>query len=198
MRNQVIVYGVLTIWATTMTLIGACLMVGHWVSLPAPSFDDPHLLNLTAASSMESADREWSATHFLFGKCPCSRRVLDRIIGRSPHGEVNEKIVLIDGDEPLRQSAEDAGYRVEVVEAYELKDRYGVEAAPLLVVVDPQGVVKYSGGYTARKQGPDIQAEAILSRLVAGEEVESLPLYGCAVSRNLQAIVDPLRLKSSN
>jgi len=51
------------------------------------------------------------------------------------------------------------------------------------------------GGYTERKQGFDIQDVSIVERLRNEKSVAELPLFGCAVSRSLQALLDPLGIK---
>ena len=184
----------LVIWATSLTFVGACLMVGHWIPLPTPTSDQ--LLN--GSPALTRVDGTWSTFHFLYADCPCSRRIFENLVTRSSHQDVNEQIVLV-GDAPeLASRAKARGFHVDEVAPEELKVKYAVEAAPLLVVVDPRGRVRYCGGYTERKQGFEIKDTVIVSNLLAGEEVESLPVYGCAVSRSLQAVVDPLRIKSSS
>ena len=62
-------------------------------------------------------------------------------------------------------------------------------------MVDPAGVVRYAGGYTARKQGLELRDRQILGDLMASGTTPLLPLYGCAVSKRLQAILDPIGIK---
>ncbi len=73
--------------------------------------------------------------------------------------------------------------------------KYGIESAPLMIVDDAHGVIRYAGGYTSRKQGLDYQDQAIVHQLLSGAEVDPLPLFGCAVSQRLKQMVDPFRLK---
>ncbi len=179
----------LVLWAAGMLVVTASLMVGHWVELPHPSKG--------VATELVSANTgsSWHAFHFLYGDCPCSRRVLKRIVERNPLDIAHERIVLIGHDPELEKVAHEKGYDVDVVTAPQLKERYGVESAPLLMVIDAEGVIRYSGGYTSRKQGLDIQDDSLIRRTVAGEVFEELPLYGCAVSKELKAIIDPFGLK---
>ena len=196
MRTQWFVHGVLAVWACLMILIGGSLMVSHWVPLPRPEIDDAAWSVTLANAQSELATGRWTALHFLYAECPCSRRVLEHVIDQSPRADVWERIVLIGNDPELAERIKSHGYEVDCVSPDELKLKYGVEAAPLLVVSDPQGTPRYAGGYTSRKQGPDIQDRKIIASLMAGQHVEAMPLYGCAVSRSLQSIVDPLGLKS--
>jgi hypothetical protein len=198
MRTQWFVHGVLAVWACLMIVIGSSLMVGHWVPLPRPAVDDAAWSANLADIRTDEASGRWAVLHFLYAECPCSRRVLEHVIEQPPRDGVAERIILIGSDTALSARAERQGYEVDSVSPDELKSKYGVEAAPLLVVSDPDGTPRYAGGYTSRKQGPDFQDRHIIADLMAGHEVEPLPLYGCAVSQRLQGIVDPLGLKSNN
>ncbi len=88
-----------------------------------------------------------------------------------------------------------AGFDLETLSTEELARRYGVEAAPLLVVSDPRGTVRYVGGYTDHKQSVVIRDHEILSALRGGGGVAALPVFGCAVSKELGQRVDPLGLR---
>jgi hypothetical protein len=181
-----------------MTGIGANLMVSHWVPLPRPAVDDLAWTANMANIRIGQPTGRWTVLHFLYAKCPCSRRVLEHVIKQPPRSGVTERIILIGSDAPSVARIEEQGYEVDSVSPDDLKAKYGIEAAPLLVVSDPGNKPRYAGGYTSRKQGPDFQDRSIIANLIAGHDVEPLPLYGCAVSRRLQGIVDPLGIKSNN
>ena len=135
------------------------------------------------------------AFHFLYGDCPCSRRVLKHVAGRGKIAGATEHIVLIGNDDPLGREAQAKGFGIDIVSPEDLKSVYGIESAPLLVVTDCSGTILYSGGYTPRKQGLAIKDVAIIGQAVAGDVPKGLPLYGCAVSKDLKAIIDPLSIK---
>lgn len=197
MRSQWFVKACLGSWAVLMLLIGASLMVNHWVPLPRPKVEQGgSAASLVSFQTVDAAHR-WAAVHFLYAECPCSRRVLDHLLQQQPRAEVAERIVLIGDATQLATNAETQGYEVDCVMPEELLTKYGVEAAPLLMIFDPQGRQRYVGGYTSRKQLLDIQDRAILGQLQSGQEVEPLPLFGCAVSGRLKSLVDPLGLKSN-
>jgi hypothetical protein len=65
----------------------------------------------------------------------------------------------------------------------------------LMLVIDRNGVIRYSGGYSRRKQG-ELEDETILRHVRGGADIETLPIYGCAVSAELARLIDPLRLGS--
>jgi hypothetical protein len=178
-----------------MTCVVASLMVSHWVPLPHPENGVALVGHETLDSSFDGKSASWSAVHFLYADCPCSRRILDHVVARSPLTGVREHIVLIGEQDPKTKEARAAGYEVTFVTPSELKQRFGIESAPLLIVTDVNGIIRYGGGYTSRKQGPDIQDESLIRAAVDGRWQETLPLYGCAVSKQLKDLVDPLRLK---
>ncbi|GAB5496087.1 MAG: hypothetical protein Phyf2KO_11670 [Phycisphaerales bacterium] len=180
----------LVLWAICGVIVGAALMVSHWVPLPHPSEDDGVLR--AALQEQGNSGDSWTLTHFLYTECPCSLRIMDHVLARGRVDYVSERFVLI-GDSMPSGLAE--GFVYQVVEPDELLDRYGIESAPLFTVTDTDGAVRYVGGYTARKQGLDVSDLAIVQKLQNGKHVEPLPVYGCAVSTRLKDIVDPLRIK---
>jgi hypothetical protein len=186
---------IIPLWTGSLCVVVASLMAGHWVSLPHPaqgsmlkSASEGELLTLETES-------QFFTFHFLYGDCPCSRRVLKQVLSRQPIENANERVVLIGNDSKFEKMAVDRNFDLDVVTPQELKSKYGIESAPLLVVTDGNGLIRYSGGYTSRKQGLDYQDREIISQTIRGEVVAGLPLYGCAVSKSLKAIVDPLNLK---
>lgn len=185
-------------WAGILLVVISSLMVGHWVSLPHPEMGEQLRIQTATSSGHGSEDLGGAvyAFHFLYGDCPCSRRVLKRVVAREPVTGARERIVFIGRDPELQRDAAAKGYAVDCVDPEQLQSKYGVESAPLLILTNENGEILYSGGYTSRKQGLDVQDVELISRVVAGEPVEGLPLYGCAVSRSLKAIIDPLNLKS--
>lgn len=195
---------VISIWAIVLTLVCSSLMVGHWVSLPTPAvgstlesaeFQGKSPTNARSTLVRLPAEDRWLVSHFLYADCPCSRKVLDHVVHREPLANVNERIVLIGHPQPTELEAAQAKFSVELISPEALLAQYGVESVPLLVVADRDGTIKYSGGYTRRKQGLDYQDQSIVRQLVAGGQVDPLPLYGCAVSQRLKRIVDPMGLK---
>ncbi len=181
------------IWSAIALLVMSSLMAGHWLSLPHPG------VGHTFPVESPLDDTKVSAFHFLYADCPCSQRVLDHLLERDCVPNANETIVLIakSGQDSKCLVTPKRGFELEVVTPEALMRKYRIESAPLLVVVNHKSRIVYSGGYTSRKQGPDIQDEAIIAGLSTGSEPEQLPVFGCAVSAELQQLLDPLRLKYS-
>jgi hypothetical protein len=184
------------LWVPAVLVPGAYLLARHLLTLPKPSVVDPALLAVMSGLRDPGSQKDWLALHVLYGECGCSQRVLAKLLMRPPVREVTERIVYIGAADTRTESrARALGYAFDQVTREQLVERYHLESAPLLVVADPGGRIRYVGGYTDRKQGDFVRDADVLSRLVEGREVEALPTFGCAVSEKLQSAVDPLRLR---
>lgn len=184
-------------WAPLALLIGASLMVGHWYTLPRPRTEDSSVARALASLRRADERNAWLATHVLYSECRCSVRILTHLFARRPMSGVAEKILLVGENGEYVARGRAAGFEVTVVDPNELAERFHIQAVPLLVVQDPANAVRYLGGYTDRKQGPDIRDTSIIRDLVTGGSSRELPLFGCAVSQKLQALLDPLGLEYS-
>ncbi len=182
-------------WLMCMACIVAYLMVSHLAVLPHPKTNDT-AWESRLHEAVPPAPESWTALHILYDNCACSRRVLKHVIASSPIKNVQERVVLV-SDSPHEPSPARDALDVEYVTPGELQAKFGVESAPLLVVLDDNQRVRYTGGYTSRKQGPEIMDREIITRLISGNDVTELPLFGCAVSSELKRLVDPLGLKSN-
>lgn len=185
---------VVAIWAAVFIVVGASLMVGHWYTLPRPNTEDPDFAS-RLASLRGDATEGWLAVHVLYSKCRCSQRVFDHLFETERTPGVAETILLVGADEEIERRASSRGFDLHVVTPTELAREFRIEAAPLLAVLSPTNEVRYTGGYTDRKQGYDIRDTEILQDLIDGEESRDLPLFGCGVSKELQQLLDPLGLK---
>jgi hypothetical protein len=162
-------------------------------ALAAQRASDP---GLARAPNGSLRQRAWRLTHVLYGACECSSRVLSHLRTRGVIPKVSEQVVFVGRDGGTRTAALRArNFRVSAIEPSELKTRYGLEVAPLLIIEAPDGAIRYLGGYTERKQGPVIRDRELLNALQRGQDEATLPVFGCAVSRALQDLLDPLKLK---
>jgi hypothetical protein len=184
-------------WAPIAIAIGATLMLGHWYTLPRPTTADSSLAMALGSLRTDDERDVWLATHVLYSECRCSGRILTHLFERGPLHGVAEKILLVGANVEYERRGRAAGFAVKVVSARELADEFHVQAVPLLVVQDPSNGVQYLGGYTDRKQGPDIRDTSVIRDLIAGQKRRELPLFGCAVSEKLQALLDPLGIRYS-
>jgi hypothetical protein len=184
---------VLALWAPALVTVVGATMVAHWVPLPAPRPDAALAQSLLGLRSADESG--WTAYHVLYADCPCSMRIVDHLCTSARPADVSEVVLLVGEHAATAAALTGAGFRVVPTTAEELRERHHIESAPLFVVTDPQGTVRYSGGHTARRQGLDHADLDLVAALLAGRDVESLPVYGCGVSNALQAELDPLGLK---
>jgi hypothetical protein len=106
--------------------------------------------------------------------------VLGHLAARGPEPGVRERVLWV-GDGRTGPDPSPPGFELEPLTAADLAARYELHAAPLLVITGPDGVLCYAGGYTGRKQGPDLRDRDILARARAGERVPALPVFGCPI-----------------
>jgi hypothetical protein len=189
--------GAFWVWAAVAFVLAATLMVAHSYALPRPETDNPELARALSAARGPADRQRWLAVHFLYGACRCSQRVLGHLTERKALPDVSERLVLVGAQPAYEAAARQAGYAVDVITPEQLSAHYGLTAAPLLVVADPSERVRYVGGYSERKQGLELEDLAIIAELRAGRARAELPLFGCAVSRSLQTLLDPLGLRST-
>lgn len=189
-----ITYGV---WTALLLVISATLMAGHWVTLPRPDESDPAVAR-AFHELHPTGDASWLVVHVLYSQCRCSQRILDDLVSEGPNPSAFEVILLVGEHESFSRTARAAGFGVEVIDPVNLERRFHVQAAPLMVVLDPEGTLRYAGGYTERKQSLARRHREIVRQLQQGESAQRLPLLGCATSAELQRILDPLKIKYRN
>ena len=190
----------LAVWGVSALVGSAYLLGSHLAALPTPSVVDARLAGQMQAFAAEHpAARDALMMHVLYTSCRCSQRVAEHLLARGPHEGDRELVLVVDAEaEPVAEAATGlqtqlvaAGFEVRTLDSAALHDQYGIEAAPLLVVADPAGHVRYVGGYGDRKQTPVLRDVEIGDRVARGETVSPLPLFGCAVSASLRSSVDP-------
>jgi hypothetical protein len=181
----------LGLWAAVVLVGSSSLMASHLAALPTPKAVDPHV----TAEIVRDADSRgrWTTLHVLAAGCGCSRYVLEHLARRGPRQGVRERILWVasSGATPPNPPS---GFALEAIRPSDLRERVGVVGAPTLIVADPEGRVRYVGGYTAQKQSPRIADVDVLARLERGETVEPLPVLGCALDPKTARRLDPLGL----
>lgn len=183
------------LWVPLALVLGVSLLATHWRSLPVPAADDDRLLAALAELRGPDERERWLVVHVLYAACRCSRAVIDHLLDEPRPSELAERILLVGATPELDARLVDSSIPVVRVDARELADRFAIEAAPLLLVVDPAGRLRYRGGYTERKQASTLHDRDIIARLRDDSEVRPLPLFGCAVSEQLRRLLDPTGLR---
>lgn len=180
------------LWIPCTLVPISLLMAGHLLTLPKPHIDARLRHNLESAVAAHPGS--WFVLHVLAEDCQCSQGVLAHLLARGAASWFSEKVLFIGSDEPARSQLVARGFAFESITPEGLQARYGLEGAPMMVVANPRGDVAYSGGYSSSRWGQP-EDLAIVRALTRGTEVEALPLFGCAVSQELQKRLDPLGLK---
>lgn len=186
--------GAIALWVIGMLFVCAIMLARHLVTLPSYTKNDVALQKALAAQRPAHASLMWMSIHVLYGECGCSRRVAKYLLNSPRPKDTIELIVLVGDDPKLRREAIARGFVVDVVTRKELEPKYTLQSVPVLALLDPLDRLRYVGGYTTRKQGPKIQDISILNHLKQDRSMASLPLFGCAVSRELQKQIDPTGL----
>jgi hypothetical protein len=194
-----LIYCGLMAWVAVCVALGTYLLASHLLTLPAPAPADPVLHQAIAAHRREHQRDRWLVLHVVFDECRCSQRVLDHLLAESRPPGIAERIVLVTehraSQADLIAAIPAHGFELDVVTPDQLAAEYHIEAAPLLVIVDPGDTVRYVGGYTPRKQAADVRDLAVIAAVQRGETVEPLPTFGCAIGRGLNAKLDPLGIR---
>jgi hypothetical protein len=197
--QRVITHGAFFVWVGVLFVVGTSLSAAHFYTLPKPAPEDPGLRHSVNALRSAAEDRAWLAVHVLYAQCRCSRRILDHLGSSKRPSGIREKLLVVgqlDAIEPALRRIRGRGFEVVRTTATELRDQFHVASAPLLLVLSPDGRAVYSGGYTERKQGPTPRDGEIIARLMENQPTQELPLFGCAVSKELQSLLDPIGIRS--
>jgi len=179
----------LAAWFLAMLTLGAALLARHVAALPIPS-DDEKLAAALGARRSPDAVGAWVAVHVLYSDCRCSRNIVTHLLTSERPSGWKEAVLWVGPDDPSPALAR--RFDLQRVTTEDLA-RAGIQAAPLLAVLDPRNHLRYVGGYSQRKQGPTIDDLRILSEVRRGTTVARLPLFGCAVSARLRQQVSLIR-----
>lgn len=183
------VWILLPAWFLMSSLVSASLLARHVVPLPRGAATDGRLGALRPVTA-----RGWLVVHVLYASCKCSEQIVHDLARRGTGGDASEVVLWIGTEATLEAELEAAHFTLLRIGAEELLPRFGIEAAPLLLIVGPDDVPRYRGGYTDRKQGYRVHDAELLREAMNGTAPVALPLFGCAVSQRLREIIDPLRL----
>lgn len=179
-----------------LSLIGiASLGVSHTAPMPGPT---PEERLTSALLALRDRPRMPFLVHVIYARCSCTERLFKHLVERKALPDLAETILFV-GDDPGKQErARAAGYRFATVTPAELKQRYDLEAAPVLFAFTGDGRLAYAGGYFDKPAAVVALDERIISGVEHGGQPDPLPVYGCAVSAELQKSVDPLGIVYRN
>jgi hypothetical protein len=181
----------LAAWFATMVAVSAVLLGRHLLPLPPPSGNDPALASSLAGLRRAEDGSRFLAVHVLYSECKCSTDIAEHLLTSERPSDVVEVVLFVGENKELEDKLSARGFGVKRIDADELVGSYRIGAVPMLVVLAPDGTVRYAGGYTTRKQGPDPRDLSIIARARNERNLAALPLFGCAVAEELRRRLDP-------
>lgn len=183
----------LAVWGLTVSVLLTMLISQHLAPFAAAPANTK---TLGFIARMTGAVNRWQMLHIVVDDCACSTDVIEHLLARKREPRLDAEALVLVGHRPdLGARFAQAGFAYSELPATDVVAETGIEAGPTLVVVDDAGVIRYSGGYYARRERTENLDGAVLRDLMAGREVAALPVFGCAFSKRLQAASDPLGLK---
>ncbi len=188
-RRRILVGAFFAFWAASISIPLGLFSAAHQAVLPVAQ------KSLAPDSIIEGG--KWGLVHVLAEDCPCSRSVLEYLVERGSSGALVEEVILLDASEQASARLRAAGFSVSSVEGEELCSAFGSEGVPFFQVVKGEGDPEYSGAYfdTAFRANSGFRDLSTAERLQSGGFVFNRPVYGCATSDRLKAVLDPLGLK---
>jgi hypothetical protein len=181
----------LIIWIPAISAVIGFLMLNHIIAMPLP--DDYKKIQQNMPRLRHGAG--WLMVHVIYQNCSCTNSLTESLLERGPRPGIDESIIFVGDDPAFEKKFEARGFSFEFETKASIAERYGIEAAPMLLIFSPQDRLEYGGGYFERPSVYRSMDQKYLARLQKGEKVEALPLYGCAVSTRLQKITDPFGIK---
>ena len=177
---------ILLAWFSALTVVSAGMLARHLIALPAPSATKRLGQRLARLASPTPA---YVAVHVLSSECPCSQRVVRHLVDSERPSGWHELVLWVGQLAPAPELV--AKFDVRRLTTTELA-ALGIEAAPILIAIDPSDEVRYSGGYTDRKQGPVFHDLQVLAAARGAAVFAALPVFGCATSERLQRSLSKL------
>lgn len=182
-------FALLTIWFCAISVPMMYLMGLH-----SFAFKSQTLAKIAMAPEIKK-NSKWKMVHILSSKCACSKRVGIYLSKRSPLPNVNEVIYILDDQEVLSErKLKEAGFKVVRMNGNLALEKYDIDAAPQLVILDEELRIKYSGGYNDSRE-MKYEDLKILASLKNNQTFAPHPVFGCANGKRTAELVDPWGLK---
>jgi hypothetical protein len=187
-QKTLLVVLLLILWALASLYILTRMHGWHWISF---KYEKPKNI---AQVAKDIEKENWGMIHVLGRGCGCSEFVQDYLIKRKAQKNIRETIIFI-GNAARKRELEKAGYHF--AEAQNVNGL--IKGVPMLLIYNNNGQVIYSGGYAQKTITPftQIQDLKILQAAKSEQNLKEYSVMGCAVSKKLQNLLDPLNLKYS-
>ena len=180
------------LWAAACVFALATLSVNHVLSMPEPEEDAIASLEASLRALRRHGERAF-VVHVIAADCSCTERLFAHLLAAGAESDAEELILFVGSDSARAAAAEGAGYRFRTL-GRDTLERMGLEAAPVLAVLDAGGTLRYLGGYFDHPAAVTPLDRVVRNRLSEGLRPAPLPIYGCAVSTRLRESLDPLGL----
>ncbi len=187
--RQTLSYLLLAVWGVVTVTVTSLLMVNHTVAMPSPV--DIEGLRRSLQDRVDGT----TVVHFIHERCSCTNSLLEHLFERGAGASVREHLVYIGTRQDRIERARQAGYTTVRIDEAELRERHGLVAAPVLVVLGAEAQLQYVGGYYRYPAAAiPLDVDIVATVLDIGTH-DGLPVFGCAVDADLRRTVDPLGLQ---
>ena len=183
----------LGVWGLVVVIALASISVGHLASLPQPG--DKAFLSRALLKYRRQTNANF-LVHVIYSDCSCASGLLTHLRSRAAFPGEEELILFVGWSSGQERRFNDAGFDFKNITATHLVSDFGLEAAPVLVMFDAAGKMRYVGGYYDVPATVVALDEEIHSKVAAHTSVEPLPVFGCAVSPQLQQSLDRFHILS--
>ncbi|MCI5065534.1 hypothetical protein MRY87_07410 [bacterium] len=176
-------------WAVLCLALGSILMVKHIIPLPVAFIPSQSFL-----SSVANSNEPLNVVHVLTEGCKCSAVISRYLVERGPLSGVRERVLYAAKSDAAIEPFREAGFETELLRSEGQIASYGITASPMFVVVNGAGEQLYTGGYSERllRHSGQVKDRQIIAGLAKGDSFSALPVFGCAVSKKLKKMVDPI------
>lgn len=183
----------LALWAALALVAMGSLGARHTAAMPARNTQVAPPDVRSAFARLQADRGQRLLVHVIATDCSCAQRLTRHLLQRPRLAGTVELLLLVGPDAAWQPLAEAAGVAIHRVDAATLQQRYGLDAAPVLVALAPGGRIDYLGGYFDHPAALHPLDESIHARWAGGAGAPAaLPVYGCAVSDSLRRSIDPL------
>jgi hypothetical protein len=172
-KREVLAKSASVLLTLAATLVMARLMAAHM----------PFAVDPPASGPPARRTGHWQAVYILGSDCVCSLRVAEHLAQRGRLADIEERTILVGRNAATDSKLQQWGLQPARSSAEDVLRAFGAHNAPLLLFIDPDGNIRYSGGFARRSDFRDgFEEQSIWAELRAGRAVERLPAYGCALA----------------
>ncbi len=194
--KKALVFGFILSWVT-LASYGVTLMHSWHYSDLSPKEE----LSFTHIKFSDETQKA-GVIHFLTPLCSCSKEIFKHLVKKGPLDKkiYLEKVVLIDDlNEEFAKPLIEKGFDVHLIESEKAKHIFDgeIRGVPLLTIYGRDLKTQYVGGYSDKSITPftEINYRSFLEKIEKNLEIKSLPVIGCAVSKEYKKLLDPFGLK---